>query len=60
MSWFDKRIAVRLVAAAALAAATAGCFQPMYAERAHRHDVLARVLRYTRTDPAFCQVTYTA
>ena len=33
MSWFDKRIAVRLVAVAALAAATAGCFQPMYAER---------------------------
>ena len=33
MSWFDKRIAVRLVAMTALAAATAGCFQPMYAER---------------------------
>ncbi len=27
------RIAIRLVAVAALAALTAGCFQPMYAER---------------------------
>ena len=33
MSWFDKRIAARLVAVAALAAVTAGCFQPMYASR---------------------------
>lgn len=33
MSWFDKRIAVRLIAVAALAALTAGCFQPMYGER---------------------------
>jgi len=33
MSWFDTRIAARLVAVAALAALTAGCFQPMYAER---------------------------
>lgn len=33
MSWFDGRLALRLVAAAALAALTAGCFQPMYAER---------------------------
>jgi LPS-assembly lipoprotein len=33
MSWFDKRIAARLAVVAALAAAVAGCFQPMYAER---------------------------
>ncbi len=33
MSWFDTRIAVRLFAVAAIAALTAGCFQPMYAER---------------------------
>ncbi len=33
MLWFDKRIAVRLIAVASLAAVTAGCFQPMYAER---------------------------
>jgi LPS-assembly lipoprotein len=33
MSWFNTRIVVRLVAVAALAALTAGCFQPMYAER---------------------------
>jgi LPS-assembly lipoprotein len=33
MSWFDTRIAARLVAVAAIAALTAGCFQPMYAER---------------------------
>jgi LPS-assembly lipoprotein len=32
MSWFDKRIAARLAVVAALAAAVAGCFQPMYAE----------------------------
>src|SRR5258705_2081288 len=34
MSLAKTRIAVRLVAVAALAAMTAGCFQPMYAERA--------------------------
>lgn len=33
MSWFDTRIAARLAVVAALAAVTAGCFQPMYAER---------------------------
>jgi LPS-assembly lipoprotein len=33
MSWFDTRIAARLLAVAVLAALTAGCFQPMYAER---------------------------
>lgn len=33
MSWFDTRIAARLLAVAALAALTAGCFQPMYGER---------------------------
>ncbi len=34
MSLARTRIAVRLLAVAALAALTAGCFQPMYAERA--------------------------
>jgi LPS-assembly lipoprotein len=33
MSLASTRIAVRLLAVAALAALTAGCFQPMYAER---------------------------
>jgi LPS-assembly lipoprotein len=33
MSWFKTRIAARLAMIAVLAAATAGCFQPMYAER---------------------------
>src|ERR1700682_4236776 len=32
MSWARTRIAARLLAVAALAALTAGCFQPMYAE----------------------------
>jgi LPS-assembly lipoprotein len=32
MSWFKTRIAARLAVIAALAALTAGCFQPMYAE----------------------------
>ena len=33
MSLASTRIAARLIAVAALAALTAGCFQPMYAER---------------------------
>lgn len=33
MSWSDLRIAGRLLVVACLAAFTAGCFQPMYAER---------------------------
>ena len=33
MSLASTRIAARLLAVAALAALTAGCFQPMYAER---------------------------
>ena len=33
MSWFNARIVARLAVIAALAALTAGCFQPMYAER---------------------------
>jgi LPS-assembly lipoprotein len=32
MSWFDLRLAARLIVVAVLAAFTAGCFQPMYAE----------------------------
>jgi LPS-assembly lipoprotein len=34
MSWVKTRIVARLVMVAALAAMTAGCFQPMYAEHA--------------------------
>lgn len=34
MSWFKTRIVARLAVVAALAALTAGCFRPMYAERA--------------------------
>jgi LPS-assembly lipoprotein len=34
MSWVSIRSAARLVAVAAMAALTAGCFQPMYAEHA--------------------------
>lgn len=33
MSWFDTRIVARLLAVATIAAFTAGCFQPMYADR---------------------------
>jgi LPS-assembly lipoprotein len=33
MSWFKTRIAARFAIVAALAAATAGCFQPLYGER---------------------------
>ncbi|MGN6283544.1 MAG: LPS assembly lipoprotein LptE [Afipia sp.] len=33
MSWFNPRIVTRLAAVVALAALTAGCFQPMYAEK---------------------------
>ncbi|HEY0330474.1 MAG TPA: LPS assembly lipoprotein LptE [Rhodopseudomonas sp.] len=33
MSWASPRLAARLIVVAALAALTAGCFQPMYAER---------------------------
>lgn len=33
MSWFKTRIVARFAVVAALAALTAGCFQPMYAER---------------------------
>lgn len=42
MSWFNTRIAARLVAVAALAALTAGCFQPMYAERGPDGDSALR------------------
>ncbi|MBX9710215.1 MAG: hypothetical protein K2X60_04205 [Xanthobacteraceae bacterium] len=33
MSWLETRLVARLTAVALLAALTAGCFQPMYAER---------------------------
>ncbi len=42
MSLARTRIAARLIAVAALAALTAGCFQPMYAERNRRHARPAR------------------
>ena len=42
MSWFDTRIGARLLAVAAIAALTAGCFQPMYAERGANGDSALR------------------
>ncbi len=42
MSWFDTRIAARFLAVAAIAALTAGCFQPMYAERGPNGDSALR------------------
>ncbi|MBN9580110.1 MAG: hypothetical protein J0G37_01170 [Afipia sp.] len=42
MSWFDARIVARLVVVAALAAVTAGCFRPMYAERGPDGDSALR------------------
>ena len=42
MSWFDTRIAARLLAVAAIAALMAGCFQPMYAERGPNGDSALR------------------
>lgn len=45
MSWANSRILFRLLAVAALGALTAGCFQPMYAERADGRPALREKLQ---------------
>src|ERR1700676_2520929 len=44
MSWAKPRLVVRLIMVAALAAVTAGCFQPMYAEHADGSPALREKL----------------
>src|SRR6478735_9558977 len=51
MSLARTRIAVRLLAVAALAALTAGCFQPMYAERADGTPALREKLMGVEIPP---------
>jgi LPS-assembly lipoprotein len=51
MSLARGRIAVRLLAVAALAALTAGCFQPMYAERADGTPALREKLMGVELPP---------
>src|SRR5436189_2713492 len=51
MSLASKRIAARLLAVAALAALTAGCFQPMYAERADGSPALREKLMGVEVPP---------
>ena len=51
MSLARTRIAVRLIAIAALAALTAGCFQPMYAERSDGKPALREKLMGVELPP---------
>src|SRR6266404_6559695 len=51
MSLARTRIAARLVAVAALAALTAGCFQPMYAEHADGTPALREKLMGVELPP---------
>ena len=51
MSLVSPRIAARLLAVAALAALTAGCFQPMYAERADGTPALREKLMGVELPP---------
>jgi LPS-assembly lipoprotein len=51
MSWASTRIAARLIAVAALAALTAGCFQPMYAEHADGTPALREKLMGVEIPP---------
>jgi LPS-assembly lipoprotein len=51
MSWANGRIAARLLIVVALAALTAGCFQPMYAERADRGPALREKLQAVEVPP---------
>lgn len=51
MSWFDLRLAGRLVIVAILAAFTAGCFQPMYAEHADGSPALRARLQGVEVPP---------
>src|SRR4029077_15671055 len=51
MSLAKIRIAARLLAVVALAALTAGCFQPMYAEHTDRHPGLREKLMGAEIPP---------
>src|SRR3954464_7422633 len=51
MSLASTRLAARLLAVAALAALTAGCFQPMYAERADGSPALREKLMGVEVPP---------
>src|ERR1700716_3603136 len=51
MSLARTRIAARLLIVAALAALTAGCFQPMYAQHTHRPRALAEKLMGVEVPP---------
>ena len=51
MSWARTRIAARLLAVAALAALTAGCFQPMYAEHTDGTPALREKLMGVEVPP---------
>src|ERR1700694_4849367 len=51
MSLASTRIAARLFAVAALAALTAGCFQPMYAEHTDSNPVLREKLMGVKAPP---------
>ncbi len=51
MWWVEKRVLARLVAVIGLAALTAGCFQPMYAERADGKPALREKLMGVELPP---------
>lgn len=51
MSWAKPRIVARLLLVAALAALTAGCFQPMYAERSNGSPALREKLAGIEVPP---------
>lgn len=51
MSWAKPRIAARLIVIATLAALTAGCFQPMYAERKDGSPALREKLAGVEVPP---------
>jgi LPS-assembly lipoprotein len=51
MSWAKPRLVVRLIMVAALAAVTAGCFQPMYAEHADGSPALREKLAGVEIPP---------
>src|SRR3978361_924128 len=51
MSLASTRVAARLLAVAALAALTAGCFQPMYAERSDGSPALREKLMGVELPP---------
>lgn len=51
MWWVEKRVLARLIAVIGLAALTAGCFQPMYAERADGKPALREKLMGVELPP---------